>query len=202
MTWQYPAGFGGSNRREPRTRSSAINKVRCGSRLGHWAFAAVKWAWFCHELMPRGIRCGRRLAGAVRPFSGEWTPPRPATISRGDMLHNMERHGFNMIVNREYSHSCNIRAEYVITGSHFSMEPRWYMSGVAVMLCKSCIDWHLMLYLARTYSYVGLLHGVLEELAHNGREFEWPVRTLRQSGAEPVPTEPDTIREALAVYEC
>ena len=70
MTWQYPAGFGGSNRREPRTRSSAINKVRCGSRLGHWAFAAVKWAWFCHELMPRGICMAMELAAGFAKSVG------------------------------------------------------------------------------------------------------------------------------------
>lgn len=150
----------------------------------------------------RIIHCGRRLAGAVRPFSGEWTPSRPAAIFRGDMLHNMDRHGFDMIVNREYPHNCNIRVEYVITGAHFSMEPRWYMTGFVVMLCKSRIDWHLMLYLARTYGYEGTLYGILEELAQNGRKFGWPVRVLRRSGAEPVPTEPDTIRDALTVYGC
>ena len=150
----------------------------------------------------RIIHCGRRLVGTVRPFSGEWAPPRPAAISHGDMLYNMERHGFDMIVNREYSCDCSIRAEYMINGAHFSFEPRWYISGFAVILCKSRINWHLMLYMARTYSYDGMLHGMLEELAQNGQEFGWPIQMLRQSGAEPAPTEPDTIREALAVYEC
>lgn len=150
----------------------------------------------------RIIHGGRRLAGTVRPFSGEWVPPRPVAISRGDMLHNMDRHGFDMILHREYPHNSNIRAEYVIAGAHFSMEPRWYMTGFAVMVCKNRMDWHLMLYLARTYGYEGMLYGTLEELARNGREFGWPLWALRQSGAEPVPAEPDTIRDALTVYEC
>lgn len=150
----------------------------------------------------RIVRRGRRLAGAVQPFSGEWAPPRPAAITRGDMLYNMGRHGFDMIVHHKYPHHSDIRAEYVIAGTHFTMEPRWYMTGFAVMMCKSRIDWHLMLYLARTYGYEGTLYGMLEELIQNGLEFGWPVSVLRRSGAEPVPTEPDTVREALVVYGC
>ena len=150
----------------------------------------------------RIIRCGRRLAGAISESRGEWAPPRPAAMSRGDMLHNMDRHGFEMIVPRVYPNHSKVRAEYTITGAHFSMEPRWYIAGFAVMLCKNSINWHLMLYLARTYGYEGTLYGMLEELARNGWDLGWPIRALRRSGAEPVPTEPDTVREALAVYEC
>lgn len=150
----------------------------------------------------RIIRCGRRLAGAARDIPGEWAPPRPAAMSRGDMLYNMDRHGFEMIVPRAYPHRSEARSEYTITGAHFSSEPRWYITGFAVMLCKGGINWHLLLYLARTYGYEGTLYGMLAELARNGRELGWPLSVLSRSGTKPVPTEPDTVREALAVYGC
>lgn len=150
----------------------------------------------------RIIRCGRRLVGAARDIPGEWAPPRPAAMSRGDMLYNMDRHGFEMIVPRAYPHRSEARSEYTITGAHFSSEPRWYITGFAVMLCKGGINWHLLLYLARTYGYEGTLYGMLAELARHGRELGWPLSVLSRSGAEPVPTEPDTVREALAVYGC
>lgn len=148
----------------------------------------------------RIIRQGKLLVGTVSEPLGKWIPPRPAAISRADMLHNMERHGFEMIVPRIRPHRSEMRVEYTITSAHFNMEPRWYITGFAVMLCKNTINWHLMLYLAKTYGYLGTLHGILEELVKNDQKFDESLSILRQCAYKPVPTESDTVQEALEIY--
>lgn len=112
------------------------------------------------------------VLGSMDEFPGHVMPPRPATVTRADMLYNLDRHGFDMIVRRILPHSKDVRVEYAIAATHFSLEPRWYMTGTAVMLCKNMINWYLMLYLARKYRFVGTLYGVLLELEKKWQRFQ------------------------------
>lgn len=58
------------------------------------------------------------------------------------------------------------------------------------------------MYLAEVYGYEGTLYGVADSLCRQGRDFWWPVDVWRGRGIRMVPTEDDTIRDALRVYRC
>ena len=148
------------------------------------------------------IRNGRTLAGKDPAFLGDPEPPRPAAFTKDDMLRNMERHGFEMAGSMPEPDGRFLRPEYVITATHFSMEPRWFIAGVAVMLCACRINWRLLLYLADVYGYAGTLYGVVDSLCRQGRDFWWPVDVWRRRGIRMVATEDNTIRKALGVYGC
>lgn len=145
---------------------------------------------------------GHTLAGEDPVFRGDPDPPRPAEFTEDDMLRNMERHGFEMIGSMPGPGGRSLRPEYVITATHFSMEPRWFIAGVAVMLCACRINWRLLLYLADVYGYAGTLYGVADSLCRQGRDFRWPVDMWRRREIRMVATEDDTIRKALRVYRC
>ena len=146
------------------------------------------------------VRGGSALAGIDPTFQDPSGPPRPAAFTRNEMFCNMERHGFGMIGPPPDLDERPIRPEYVITATHFSMEPRWFIAGVAVMLCSCRINWRLLMYLAGVYGYEGTLYGVTDSLCRQGRDFWWPVDVWRGRGIGMVPTEDDTIRDALRVY--
>lgn len=148
------------------------------------------------------VRGGRALAGRDPAFRGLSDPPRPAAFTKNEMFCNMERHGFGMIGPPPDLDERPIRPEYVITATHFSTEPRWFIAGVAVMLCVCKINWRLLMYLAEVYGYEGTLYGVADSLCRQGRDFWWPVDVWRGRGIGMVPTEDDTIRDALRVYRC
>lgn len=148
------------------------------------------------------VRCGRTLAGEDPRSQKTLVPRRPAAFTKDDMLHNMERHGFELIGSMPKPCGMSIRPEYVITATHFSMEPRWLIAGVAVMLCACKINWRLLLYLADAYGYAGTLYGVVDSLCRQGRDFRRPSDVWRRRGIQMVVTEDDTIRKALRTYGC
>lgn len=148
------------------------------------------------------VCCGHTLVGEDPRFQKTPGPPRPATFTKDDMLRNMERHGFELIGSMPKSCGMSIRPEYVITATHFSMDPRWFIAGVAVMLCACKINWRLLLYLADAYGYAGTLYGVVDSLCRQGRDFRWPSDVWRRRGTKMVITEDDTIRKALRTYGC
>ena len=148
------------------------------------------------------VRSGCTLAGSDPVFRGPSGPPRPAEFTKNEMFCNMERYGFEMIGTPSDLGERPIRPEYVITATHFDTEPRWFIAGVAVMLCNCRINWRLLLYLAELYGYEGTLYGVADSLCRQGRDFWWPVDVWRARGIRMVPTEDDTVRDALRIYGC
>ena len=111
------------------------------------------------NIVSRGIP----LAGDMR-VRGQVTPPRPAGVTAGQMIWNLDRLGFPMCVRDAPGREPVMRPEYVVTASQFHMEARWYLSGTGMMFRRPDIDWDLMTYLARTYGFAGLMRGILEAL--------------------------------------
>ena len=139
---------------------------------------------------------GTRLAGSLEVF-GPIAPPRPAALSKDDLVVNLDMHGFPICAHDPPETATRIRPEYIIAASYFTNEPRWYLSGTAVLLCSSKIDWGLMLYLARVYGFARTLHGILKRLAEEGRILDYPLSALREYGAVEIGSD---IRETLRVY--
>ena len=111
------------------------------------------------NIVSRGIP----LAGDMR-VRGQVTPPRPAGVTAGQMIWNLDRLGFPMCVRDPPGRESVMRPEYVVAASQFHMEARWYLSGTGMMFRRPDIDWDLMTYLARTYGFAGLMRGILEAL--------------------------------------
>ena len=139
---------------------------------------------------------GTRLAGSLKA-SGRVAPPRPAALSKDDLVVNLDRHGFPICTHDPPETAARVRPEYVIAASYFTNEPRWYLSGTAVLLCRSKIDWGLILYLARVYGFARTLHGILNRLAEEGRTLGYPLSALREYGAVKIGSD---MRETLRVY--
>lgn len=151
----------------------------------------------------RMVSNGTVLEGGLR-VAGPVTPPRPAAVTADEMAKNLDRHGFPICVRDMPGPAAYMRPEYTIAASQFTNEARWYISGMAVLLCHPEMNWDLMLYLARTYGFAGMLRGILEGLADNGYVFEYPLSVLRRYGArvpDGLPVElHGELREVLRVY--
>lgn len=139
---------------------------------------------------------GTCLMGSLEAY-GHATPPRPAALSRDELVVNFDRHGFPTCVRDPPGEAAIIRPEYIIAASYFTDEPRWYLSGTAVLLCRSKIDWGLMLYLARVYGFACTLHGILKRLAEEGYVHGFPLHALRKHSAVKITSD---VRETLRVY--
>ena len=121
---------------------------------------------------------GTCLVGSLKA-SEPVKPPCPASMSADEIMVNLDRHGFPLIVTVKPGSVPKIRPEYVIAASYFTNEPRWYISATAVLMCRPDLDWGLLLYLARTYGFAGSIRGILEELAKCGHAMPYPLSALR-----------------------
>lgn len=148
------------------------------------------------------VQNGQTLAGKDPIFTGYAKPPQPATFTKNEMLFNMERYGFKMLGSPPSLNEKLIRPEYIMTATHFSMEPRWFITGMAVMLYKCKINWSLLSYLADMYGYTGTLYGIVDSLYRHGRDFRRPINAWRNCRIKSIPTEDKTIRDALRIYRC
>ena len=90
--------------------------------------------------------------------------PRPAGITNSQIVWNLDRLGFPICAFTSPVNEQVIRPEYIITASHFHGEPRWYLSATGLLLQRKEIDWDLMVYLAKTYGFAGLLYDILNAL--------------------------------------
>lgn len=142
------------------------------------------------------ITSGTCLTGSL-DVSGKITPPRPAALSDDELIVNLDRYGFSITVHDMPGAAARIRPEYVIAASFFTNEPRWYVSGTAVLICRSEIDWGLMLYLAKIYRFEQTLHGILKSLATEGHVYDLPLYMMRGCGALKIIS---NIHETLRVY--
>ena len=142
------------------------------------------------------IQNGTRIMGSLEVY-GDITPPRPAAIPNNDLLVNLDRHGFTICVHDPIHSDVQYRPEYVIAASFFTNEPRWYLSGTAVLLCRAKIDWGLLLYLAGVYGFTRTLYGILRGLAEEGYTFEYPLSALREYNTVKIEL---SLRETLRVY--
>ena len=111
------------------------------------------------DIVSRGIP----LAGDMR-VRGPVTPPRPAGVTAGQMIWNLDRLGFPICALDAPGREPVLRPEYVVAASQFHMEARWFLSGTAMIFRRPDIDWDLMTYLARTYRFAGLMRSILEAL--------------------------------------
>lgn len=148
------------------------------------------------------IMCGERIIGdGSKPIDVK-KPPRPGWFTEYNMLYNMDRFGFEMISNVHKTDTFDIRVEYVIANAYMMGDPRWYISGVAVMLCNADINWYLLLYLSSVYGFGNTLMGLLQELNSSGKSFNTPLHMLTAAGAFPLQTEKDTVTDVLDTYNC
>lgn len=169
----------------------AANRQTIGALLGDDSGNDARWI----------AGRGRTISGNRGTVDGECAPPRPATFSDKMMLYNMERYGFELMGGPPKLAEADVRVEYVIAGAFFSLEPRWYITGAAVMLRRQDISWPLMIYLARMYGFGGSLYGILDSLARQGQaRLDYPLNLFSSLGTELLPTEDDTISEAMRVY--
>ena len=111
----------------------------------------------------RIVSRGVPLAGDMR-VRGPVMPPRPAGVTAGQMIWNLDRMGFPVCARDAPGQEPALRPEYVVAASQFHMEPRWFLSGTAMLLRRPDIEWGLMSYLARAYGFAGLVRGILEAL--------------------------------------
>ena len=126
--------------------------------------------------------------------------PRCAAFSSAKMLWNLEEYGFEMMVAEIPTRESIERVEYAIAGAYFTIEPRIYITGVAILICGNKINWDLMLYLARKYKFDGRLLGVMKEVGKHGFDFGREIDILANTGTEPIKSESDTIRDGLRTY--
>lgn len=151
----------------------------------------------CGNDAKRIIHNGKCVLGSLN-ISGHITPPRPAAISQDELIVNLDRYGFPLCVLNIPQTTVRIRPEYVIAASFFTDESRLYLSGTAVLLCKSNIDWGLMLYLAKVYGFARTLYGILRGLAEEGHILKYPLSALRGCSAVKIKSD---LRETLRVYD-
>ena len=123
---------------------------------------------------------GVPLAGSLHT-RGPIEPPRPAAITESQMVWNLDRFGFPLCVRDAPYPERPIRAEYVVAASQYFMEARWYLTGAAMLLRRLDIDWGLMVYLAKTYRFAGLVRDILEALegVDGDGSYQKPLRMLR-----------------------